>query len=45
MERWKWDTMFQDLPPVKGHNVQMEQMSPADGDSAAPRNGRDLANI
>jgi anaerobic selenocysteine-containing dehydrogenase len=27
MERWKWDTMFQDLPPVKGHNVQMEQMS------------------
>ncbi|HET9705625.1 MAG TPA: molybdopterin-dependent oxidoreductase [Vicinamibacterales bacterium] len=27
MERWKWDTMFQDLPPVKGHNVQMESMS------------------
>ena len=27
-ERWKWDFMFQDLPPVKGHNVQMEQ-SPA----------------
>jgi hypothetical protein len=27
MERWKWNTMFQDLPPVKGHNVQMEQMS------------------
>ena len=27
MERWKWDTLFQDLPPVKGHNVQMEQMS------------------
>jgi NADH-quinone oxidoreductase subunit G len=24
MERWKWDVMFQDLPPVKGHNVQME---------------------
>ncbi len=24
MERWKWDAMFQDLPPVKGHNVQME---------------------
>jgi predicted molibdopterin-dependent oxidoreductase YjgC len=23
-ERWKWDFMFQDLPPVKGHNVQME---------------------
>jgi NADH-quinone oxidoreductase subunit G len=25
MERMKWDDMFQDLPPVKGHNVQMEQ--------------------
>jgi NADH-quinone oxidoreductase subunit G len=24
MERWKWNLMFQDLPPVKGHNVQME---------------------
>jgi hypothetical protein len=24
MERWKWDVMFQDVPPVKGHNVQME---------------------
>ena len=24
MERWKWNAMFQDLPPVKGHNVQME---------------------
>jgi hypothetical protein len=24
MERWKWNVMFQDLPPVKGHNVQME---------------------
>ncbi len=24
-ERWKWDFMFQDLPPVKGHNVQTEQ--------------------
>jgi hypothetical protein len=24
MERWKWSVMFQDLPPVKGHNVQME---------------------
>ena len=23
-ERWKWDFMFQDLAPVKGHNVQME---------------------
>jgi len=28
MERMKWNDMFQDLPPVKGHNVQMEQ-SPA----------------
>jgi len=26
-ERWKWDFMFQDLPPVKGHNVQLEGMS------------------
>jgi NADH-quinone oxidoreductase subunit G len=24
-ERWKWDFMYQDLPPVKGHNVQMEE--------------------
>jgi len=24
-ERWKWDFLFQDLPPVKGHNVQMER--------------------
>jgi NADH-quinone oxidoreductase subunit G len=24
-ERWKWDFMFQDLPPVKGHNVQLEE--------------------
>ncbi|HYU78818.1 MAG TPA: molybdopterin-dependent oxidoreductase, partial [Vicinamibacterales bacterium] len=24
MERWKWNLMFQDAPPVKGHNVQME---------------------
>ena len=24
MGRWKWNAMFQDLPPVKGHNVQME---------------------
>jgi hypothetical protein len=23
-ERWKWDFMYQDLLPVKGHNVQME---------------------
>jgi NADH-quinone oxidoreductase subunit G len=26
-ERWKWDFMFQDLPPVKGHNVQMENLA------------------
>jgi NADH-quinone oxidoreductase subunit G len=26
MERQKWDVMFQDLPPVKGHNVQTESM-------------------
>jgi NADH-quinone oxidoreductase subunit G len=25
-ERWKWDFMFQDLPPVKGHNVQLEAL-------------------
>ena len=25
-ERWKWDFMYQDLLPVKGHNVQMEEM-------------------
>jgi NADH-quinone oxidoreductase subunit G len=24
MERMKWDDMFYDAPPVKGHNVQME---------------------
>ncbi|MEW6320132.1 MAG: molybdopterin-dependent oxidoreductase [Acidobacteriota bacterium] len=24
MERAKWHDMFEDLPPVKGHNVQME---------------------
>ncbi|MEQ1572845.1 MAG: molybdopterin-dependent oxidoreductase [Vicinamibacterales bacterium] len=23
-ERWKWDFMFLDLPPVKGHSVQTE---------------------
>jgi len=26
-ERWKWDFLYQDLPPVKGHNVQMEGTS------------------
>ena len=29
-ERWKWDFMYQDLPPVKGHSVQTEGMA-ADG--------------
>jgi len=28
-ERWKWDFMFQDLPPVKGHNVQIEGLDRA----------------
>jgi len=28
-ERWKWDFMYQDLPPVKGHNVQTEGLSAA----------------
>ena len=28
-ERWKWDFLYQDAPPVKGHNVQMEGESPA----------------
>jgi predicted molibdopterin-dependent oxidoreductase YjgC len=28
-ERWKWDFLYQDLPPVKGHNVQMEDVSGA----------------
>jgi len=27
-ERWKWDFMYQDLPPVKGYNVQMEGALP-----------------
>ena len=27
-ERWKWDFLYQDLPPVKGHNVQMEGGQP-----------------
>ena len=30
-ERWKWDFLYQDLPPVKGHNVQMEGMPPQAG--------------
>jgi NADH-quinone oxidoreductase subunit G len=30
-ERWKWDFMYQDLPPVKGHNVQMESVAQAMG--------------
>ncbi len=27
-ERWKWDFMYQDLPPIKGHNVQTEGLPP-----------------
>lgn len=27
-ERWKWDFMFQDLPPVKGYNVQTDNPPP-----------------
>jgi NADH-quinone oxidoreductase subunit G len=34
-ERWKWDFMYQDLPPVKGHNVQMENAAQMEG--IAPR--------
>jgi NADH-quinone oxidoreductase subunit G len=26
-ERWKWDFLYQDLPPVKGHSVQMEDIT------------------
>ena len=29
-ERWKWDFLYQDLPPIKGHSVQMEGVSPQD---------------
>jgi NADH-quinone oxidoreductase subunit G len=28
-ERWKWDFLYRDLPPVKGHNVQMESAGPS----------------
>ncbi len=34
-ERWKWDFMYQDLPPVKGHNVQIEGM-PLQGTTFIP---------
>ena len=27
-ERWKWDFMFQDLPPVKGYSVQTDHPPP-----------------
>jgi len=27
-ERWKWDFLYQDLPPIKGHSVQMEGVPP-----------------
>jgi NADH-quinone oxidoreductase subunit G len=30
-ERWKWDFLYQDLPPIKGHNVQMEGVPPQAG--------------
>ena len=30
-ERWTWDFLYQDLPPIKGHNVQMEGMPPQAG--------------
>jgi NADH-quinone oxidoreductase subunit G len=30
-ERWKWDFLYQDLPPIKGHNVQMEGIPPQAG--------------
>src|SRR5687767_14924720 len=30
-ERWKWDFLYQDLPPIKGHNVQMEGLPPQAG--------------
>jgi predicted molibdopterin-dependent oxidoreductase YjgC len=28
-ERWKWDSMFQDIPPVKGYSVQTDNPPPA----------------
>ena len=30
-ERWKWDFLYQDLPPIKGHSVQMEGVPPQAG--------------
>ena len=30
-ERWKWDFLYQDLPPIKGHSVQMEGVVPQAG--------------
>jgi NADH-quinone oxidoreductase subunit G len=35
-ERWKWDFMYQDLPPVKGHSVQMEGVPPQGASSLIP---------
>jgi len=35
-ERWKWDVMYQDLPPVKGHSVQMEGVPPQGALPAIP---------
>jgi hypothetical protein len=50
-ERWKWDFMYQDLPPVKGHNVQMEgataphRASVRDGDPAMPHGAIPLTPV
>jgi NADH-quinone oxidoreductase subunit G len=30
-ERWKWDFLYQDVPPIKGHSVQMEGVAPQAG--------------
>ena len=35
-ERWKWDFMFQDLPPVKG-TVELSSLPPAPGSQSSPR--------
>ena len=43
MERWKWNVMFQDLPPVKGHNVQMEAAPQPSVIPLQARDGRDFA--
>ena len=45
MERWKWDAMFQDLPPVKGHNVQMEGAAQETYIPLQAGHGRDLEEL